>query len=213
MRTEDLIAALAGDLPPAPRGGVFRRLFLGLVGGAAVAFAALLVWRGLRPDLVEALGGYPFWMKWAFTASLCLAGFSLALRLARPDGRAGRVAWAALAPIGGLLVLAALELARTPVDDRLALLLGSSAAQCPWRILALAVPVYAGLLCAFRRLAPTRLVEAGFGAGLAAGAASATVYALYCQESAATFVVVWYSLGIFAAGAAGALTGPRLLRW
>lgn len=213
MQTDDLIAALAGDLPPTPRGAVARRLTLGLFGGEAIAFAVLLASLGLRPDLAQALGGYPFWMKWAFTIALCLAGFGLALRLARPDGRAGWLAWATVAPVGVLLVLALLELARTPVDGRLALLLGSSAAQCPWRILALAVPVYLGLLWAFRHLAPTRLVQAGFGAGLAAGAGSATIYALYCQESAATFVVVWYTLGIVGAGVIGALTGPRLLRW
>lgn len=213
MQTDDLIAALAGDLPPTPRSAVARRLAVGLFGGGAIAFAVLMLWLGLRPDLLQALGGYPFWMKWAFTLSLALAGFGLALRLARPDGRAGGLVWAAVAPVGVLLALALLELARTPVEGRLALLLGSSAARCPWRILALAVPVYLGLLWAFRRLAPTRLVQAGFGAGLAAGAASATIYALYCQESAATFVVVWYSLGIVGAGVIGALTGPRLLRW
>jgi hypothetical protein len=213
MRTDDLIGALAADVPPTPRSAVARRLALGLFGGGVIAFAALLASLGLRPDLAQALGGYPFWMKWAFTIAMVFAGFGLAIRLARPDGRVGWLAWAAVAPVGVLLVPALLELARTPVDSRLALLLGSSAALCPWRILALAVPVYLGLLWAFRRLAPTRLVQAGFGAGLAAGAASATIYALYCQESAATFVVVWYTLGIVGAGMIGAMTGPRLLRW
>lgn len=213
MRTDDLIAALAADLPPTRPGVVGRRLLIGLAGGGAAAVGLLLVGLGLRPDLAQALVGYPFWMKWAFTASLCLAGLGLATRLARPDGRPGRLVWATLTPVGILFLLALLELARAPVDQRLGLLLGQSAAQCPWRILALAAPIHAGLLWAFRRLAPTRLGWAGFGAGLTAGAASATIYALHCQESAATFVVVWYGLGILAAGAVGALTGPRLLRW
>lgn len=213
MRTDDLIAALAADVPVIPRGTAPLRLAVGLAAGAVGALAILLFWLGPRPDLATALLGYPFWMKWAFTGSMCLAGFGLAMRLARPGRAAGWLAVAPLIPVVALLALALIEIARTPADGRLVLLLGQSAAECPWRILALAAPVFLGLLWAFRRLAPTRLGLAGFAAGLAAGAASASVYALYCRESAATFVLVWYGLGMLVAGAVGALTGPRLLRW
>ena len=64
-----------------------------------------------------------------------------------------------------------------------------------------------------RGLAPTRPVRAGAAAGLLAGALAATAYTLHCPESQAPFLAVWYLLGILAPAAAGALVGPRLLRW
>jgi hypothetical protein len=46
-----------------------------------------------------------------------------------------------------------------------------------------------------------------------AGGVGATVYGLYCQETAAAFVATWYTLGVAACAAVGALLGPRILRW
>ena len=46
-----------------------------------------------------------------------------------------------------------------------------------------------------------------------AGGAGAAVYALHCPELDAPFLAVWYVLGILMPVAAGALLGPRLLRW
>jgi hypothetical protein len=80
-------------------------------------------------------------------------------------------------------------------------------------LLTLALPIFAGLLRSFRRLAPTRLRAAGAAAGLAAGAWAAAIYCLHCPEVSALFVLTWYSLGILLATAAGALLGPRLMRW
>ena len=36
---------------------------------------------------------------------------------------------------------------------------------------------------------------------------------LHCPEAAATFVLVWYTLGMVLAMVGGALLAPRLLRW
>jgi len=46
-----------------------------------------------------------------------------------------------------------------------------------------------------------------------AGGVGASVYGLHCPEMTAAFVVTWYSLGVAACAAVGALLGPRLLRW
>jgi hypothetical protein len=62
-------------------------------------------------------------------------------------------------------------------------------------------------------MAPTRLRLAGAAGGLAAGAAGALVYTLHCPELAAPFLASWYVLGMLIPTAAGALLGPRLLRW
>lgn len=90
---------------------------------------------------------------------------------------------------------------------------GASWKVCPWLVLTLAMPIFIGLLWSFRRLAPTRLREAGAAAGLAAGAWAATIYCLHCPEVSAIFVLTWYSLGILLAALAAAFLGPRLLRW
>ena len=50
-------------------------------------------------------------------------------------------------------------------------------------------------------------------AGLLAGAFGAWIYAFHCDESAAPFVIIWYTLGIAAIGALGGLLGRTLLRW
>jgi hypothetical protein len=115
-----------------------------------------------------------------------------------------------------VLLLAGLgigEFANAPAPERLAMLLGKSWKVCPLLLLTLAVPLFVGLLRSFRRLAPTRLRAAGAAAGLAAGAWAATIYCLHCPEVSALFVLMWYSLGILLAAGAGALVGPRFMRW
>lgn len=64
-----------------------------------------------------------------------------------------------------------------------------------------------------RQFAPTRPRAAGAAVGLVTASVAATLYGLHCPERAATFVVVWYSLGILLATLVGGLLGGRLLRW
>jgi len=110
-----------------------------------------------------------------------------------------------------MLALSALTLAQA--DQRLALLLGSSWSACPSLIALLSLPAFVLTLWAVKGLAPTRLRLAGAGAGMLAGAIGALVYLLYCPELAPPFLVVWYTLGMLIPAAAGAMVGPRLLRW
>lgn len=213
MRTEDLIASLSADLRPLPRHAVVRRLGGGVGLGGCAAFALLLLWLGLRPDLSQAAASSMFWMKLAFTFSIALASLVVVERLARPGAGPGQLWWCVAAPVALVAMMGAVQLAMAPQAARSAMWLGHSAAQCPVRIVILAAPVFVGLVWAFRRMAPTRLALAGFGAGLMAGSVGATVYALYCTENAAAFLATWYTVGILASGALGALLGPRLLRW
>jgi len=39
------------------------------------------------------------------------------------------------------------------------------------------------------------------------------IYSFHCDETAIPFLAVWYTLGIAAVGALGAVTGRSLLRW
>ena len=54
---------------------------------------------------------------------------------------------------------------------------------------------------------------AGFSAGCLAGAAAAGLYAIHCNETAAAFVVSWYTAGILLPALAGVFIGPRVLHW
>lgn len=213
MNTDQLIADLAADVRPVRRAAVARRLAVGVAAGVAVSLLLIAAKLGFRPDLDRAMLGASFWMKWGYTLSLAIGAIVATAQLARPDARRLRWLWLMAIPVTLLAGVGLLELARTPPGEWLAMWLGHSWKRCPWLVLMLAAPIFVGLLWSFRRLAPTRLRAAGATAGLAAGAFAATVYCLHCPEVSAIFVLTWYSLGIGLAAAAGALLGPRLLRW
>lgn len=213
MRTEDLIEALALDAPAQPAGFAGRRIGAAVLMGVAAAFVALMVWLGPRPDLAQAVRDAFFWIKLAYALSFAVAGVALVDRYGRPGGVGGRRWLLVFVPIGLLALIAVgASLGAGPAQLQRDWL-GHSWTLCPLRILSLAAPVFVAALWAFQKLAPTRLRLAGFAAGLMAGGAGAGVYCLACDESAALFVLTWYTLGIFACAAIGAVVGPRLLRW
>ncbi len=211
MKTDDLIARLSDE--PLRARPVEATLALALAGGALVALAAMLVWLQVRPDIAAAVATNAFWMKLAYAAALAALSFPVVARLARPDRLAGRWSIAIAAPVLMLLGLALYQLAQASQGDALHLVMGASANVCSLRIIALSTPVLAALLLSMRRLAPTRLAEAGAAAGVLAGAVGTVIYALHCDESAAPFVVVWYTLGIATVGLLGGFLGRTLLRW
>ena len=213
MNTDDLIAELARDVPKVSRHAVGWRLVAGLGIGMVVAAVVVVLALGIRPDLAVAMHGFAFWMKWTYTISLSILALAMTAGLARPDGGSMRWRWVLAVPVVLLAAVGVAELVRTPPADWLAMWLGQSWMVCPWIVLALAMPIFIGLLWSFQRLAPTRLRAAGAAAGLSAGAFAATIYCVHCPEVSAIFVLTWYSLGIGLAASLGALLGPRLLRW
>jgi len=213
MTTDDLIARLSADVPKVRRAATGWRLAIGLLFGALVAGIVVVATLGIRPDLHHAMRGFSFWMKGAYTLSLAAVALGMTAQLSRPDGGRLRRAWLLAVPVVVLVGVGIVELMRAPPGAWPGMWLGRSSMACPWIVLALAMPIFAGLLWSFRRLAPTRLRAAGAAAGLSAGAFAATVYCLHCPEVSAIFVLTWYSLGILLAAAIGALLGPRLLRW
>ncbi len=213
MRTDELVDLLArapaADVPaaPAPR-------YAAAAGAAAVgALLPLAALLGVRPDLAQAAGSPMFWVKFAFVASIAALALPANLRLARPGARLGALPALLAAIVVAMWTLAAVALARAPDGERAALVLGATWRVCPLAIAGLALPGFVAFLWAMRGLAPTRPARAGAAAGLLAGALAATAYTLHCPESQAPFLAVWYLLGILAPAAAGALVGPRLLRW
>lgn len=210
--TDSLIDSLVSDLRPLPRGAVPLRLTAGAFGGAAFALVMLLLLIGVRPDIVAAAGTPAFWAKAAYTIAVAAVALVAAARLARPDARTNHL-WLLPLPLFFYLPVALVEIARAKASDPLLLLLGHGWQECTPLILVLSLPVFGGLLWAFKRFAPTRPRLAGAVAGLCSSSVAAVVYGLHCQSSAAPFVVTWYTLAFVIASIAGALLGGRLLRW
>lgn len=213
MKTDDLVKLLAAGVAPVPASAVGRRFAVAMGWGLPGAVLLLLVTLGIRTDLAQAAGELMFWLKPAFAACLALAGLIATERLARPGMRLGLV-WAALAtPVLALWLVATVMLINAAPAHRADLILGDTWKECPFNIAFISLPLFAATLWALKGLAPTRLALAGASAGLLAGALGALVYALHCPESTAPFLAVWYVLGIAIPTLAGAVLGPRALRW
>lgn len=213
MKTDDLIASLSADLPPVRTGAVARRVALGLGLGALGSVAVMLAWLGPRPDLAQALATPMFWMKFGYAAATGLVLAGLLVRLAKPASSPGSLAAVAAIPFAIVAAMALVRFLQAPPDAHHAMLMGHTSMICPWRILAVGLPLLAGAVWALRGLAPTRLVMAGLVAGGCAGGLGAAIYGFACDETSAAFLAIWYTLGIVLVAGVGALSGSRLLRW
>jgi hypothetical protein len=213
MRTNDLVAMLATGAGAVAPNAAARRyaaaLGLGMLG-AALLLDILL---GVRRDFDAALLLPMFWVKFAFVVCVAAASLLVMLRLSRPGLRLAWVPGALAAPVLAMWVLAAFALMRANPAQRAGMFFGDTWTSCPFLVALLSAPVFASVLWATRGLAPTRLRLAGAAAGLLSGAVGALVYSLHCPELAAPFLGFWYLLGMLIPTAAGALLGPRLLRW
>lgn len=213
MKTEDLIEALSVDLPVAGRLQVQRRLLLALVAAGLLVLLGVGLWLGFREDLGSAMMGPGFWIKAAYTAALGVIGFWLLDRLGRPASpiRAPLVALACvLAAAAGFAIW---EFATMEEAERMPAVMGRSARECAPLILILSLIAAPFVFGAARGFAPMRPGAAGAAAGLLTAALATTLYGLHCPEHTASFVMVWYSLGIAVAVAAGAVIGRFLFRW
>lgn len=212
MRTDDLIAQLSTDLAPVRTGAVARILMLAAGLGIAASTALMLGHMGLRYDFDTAIASFGLWMKVTYTFALAGFGFWLVERAGRPGADMMRPMALLALPVLAIGLLAALQLS-APGADMHSMMMGNSSDVCAVNILLVAAPTLVAVFWALRQLAPTRLVLAGAGAGLFAGAAGATIYAFHCMEAAAPFIAIWYTLGIALTTAIGAALGRFLLRW
>jgi hypothetical protein len=212
MRTFDLIELLARDTRAIPPGAAARNLLLALVAGGGVSLALVVLGLHCQP-LEQAVRQSWFWMKAAYTGLLAMAAALTLKRLAVPGTRLRAAPSAVVLIVPAMTALAVVQILSAAPAGRLDLWLGHTWKICSPLILLLALPIYTALVLALRNLAPTHLTQTGAVAGLTAGALAATLYGLHCPEQAAAFVGTWYTLGIAAAGALGALSARWLLRW
>ena len=210
MKTDDLIEALALGLEPA-RPARPSPLWLSLA--LLVAAAGVLAVLGPRSDLSEAVTGANFWLKAAYTVALSAAALWWLDRLGRPGASARRPALALAAVVALAATAGAVELLRLPAELRLDDVLGWSWRECSLNILGATLASGPFVWLSARRLAPTRPALAGAALGTLSGGLAATAYGLHCPEATAAFVAVWYTLGVAAAAAVGAVVGRVALRW
>ena len=213
MTTNDLIQALAADVRPVMPGASAWRISGALLAGGFLCLLGMDASFGPPLRAVAQTGVPVFAVKLAYAIAMTAISASLLLVTGRPGERLGmRWAWL-LAPPLVVAAVAAMEANAATTGALATLFLGSTWQTCLIGVIVMSLPVFAALLWAFRRLAPTRLALAGFVAGICSGATASIIYALYCPETAASFMLAWYSLGMLVPGIAGALLGPRLLRW
>lgn len=213
MKTDDLIALLSTNPEPVDCNSVPRTLSLALAAGIAVALGIAFLGLGFRSDLTTTRALIFLAVKLAFAFGIVGLALLYLKRLARPGGERKFSPLIVALPFLILVLLAAVSLGSAPRAHWDKMIVGDEWLECVLSIPIIAIVPFAAAIWAVRKGAPTNLVRAGALAGLIAGGVSAIGYALHCTDDSLPFIAVWYGGTIVLCTLAGALLGPRLLRW
>lgn len=213
MKTRDLVTRLAADLKPVEPGAVSQQLYRALVVGFSGSTALLVALYGIRSDMPQLILTTMFWARLAFPLAVVFSATRLAERLGRPGAQLCPAGLAIALPVAAMLLATGGVLIATPPGYRLQLVLGTTWRTTVADVVLLSLPPLATALHAMKQLAPTRLMLAGAGAGLLAGAQALIVYSLYCAEMSIPFWGVWYVLSLVLTVGLGAVLAPVWLRW
>lgn len=213
MKTGDLINMLSINIEAVDHRLVLRVIAGAVAVGAVVALATALILLGSRTD-VWSTGAVGFMAtKLVFAVAVAALALRYLTRSARPTGTQ-RASMAVVAlPFVGIVGLAAISLAYAPAMHWQVMFMGDNWLECLLSIPIIAIVPFALVVWAVRQAAPTDLRLVGALAGLVAGGLSAAGYALHCTADSLPFVAIWYSGTIMVCTVAGAVLGPRLLRW
>jgi hypothetical protein len=206
--TDDLIRSLA-SAAGARRGASLQTAFA-VTGAASLACALLLVFSviGIRHDFADMAVGMPFWFKLAYTGSLVVGTFVVALYAATPGASA--TALYALAPAVIFLALGVIfDPTAFPIMGRT----NTAVAYCVSSILFLSLPAMFLTFVAMRKGAPTHPLLAGAVIGMLSTSVGAMAYTLACQNDGTAFVATWYTAACAIMAVIGAVVGHRVLRW
>lgn len=211
MRTERLIAELAASHRPVAD----PRLRVGAAIGAGwlAALAGMLVFFGAPLQELRHTGIAAFGIKIGYTFALAAFAAMAAIAAGRPGRRLlGPVMLIAM-PAIILALIAILEFSAATESGRAKMIAGTSYWDCVQSVVLASVPVFLGMVWAYRILAPTRLPLAGFLVGLSAGAAGAMAFSLYCHEASAAFLLAAYTPAMLVPAFIGAIAARPLFRW
>jgi hypothetical protein len=213
MKTDELITVLSTNVEPIDRRQLSREIVAAVILGTVVAIGSALTLPGIRTDLSAPNALTYFCAKIVFAAVIILAGTAYLLRLARPGvvspTTSALVPW----PPVAVASLATVSLVSAPLWHWHNMAMGDGWLECLVSIPIIAVVPFAAVVWAVRRMAPTDLARTGAVAGFVAGGMSAAGYALHCTDDSLPFIALWYGGAIVMCTLAGAVLGPRLLRW
>jgi hypothetical protein len=213
MKTNDLVTLLSSNHEPVDHRLVARTLYVALGAGSVVSLGIMFIGLGVRSDLTTVQALIFLAVKLLFAVGIVSLASVYLIRLARPGGEHKNPSFLIAIPFLVITLLAAISLWLAPSshwDNRIR---GGGWLECLVSIPIIAVIPFAIAIWAVRKAAPTDLARTGAVAGLAAGGVSAMAYALHCADDSFPFVAVWYGGMIVLCTVAGAILGPRLLRW
>ncbi|MEM8698904.1 MAG: NrsF family protein [Pseudomonadota bacterium] len=202
MKTEDLIAQLAGDRPE-PVASAFYGVGLLLIAMLATMGLSVLLY-GVRSD--GPTGGAWSVTIWAVLGIMALVS-ARRMRLPEPPQ------WlAVLAPFAGLLLLL-LVLTGIAYSEGAALVRADHLIHCLQTVGLLAVMPFFAVSFLLRRGAPASPLMAGAMAGLVAGSVGALAYSISCPINDPMASLSAHTLTVLIIAALGALIGTRLYAW
>jgi hypothetical protein len=190
-----------------------RTFGVALAASSVLAVGIALVGLGFRPDLTTTRALIFLLLKLLFAAAVVGIASVYLARLARPGGEQRISSISMVAPFAAIILLAVVSLGLAPSSHWDMMVTGGEWLECLVSIPVIAIVPFATAIWAVRRAAPTNLARTGAFAGLVAGGVSAMAYALHCTDDSLPFVAVWYGGTIVLCTLAGAVLGPRLLRW
>ena len=213
MKTDELIEMLGTNIEPIKGGQLRNVLLIALAVGALAAFCLMLAILGVPANALSGQGFPMELLALAFTLGLAATGANFLIRAARP----GEVGHRPLLAVG-LLFLAIFSAGAVALMLTHPAAWGGMLFEPQWRACLICIPLFAALpftslIWALRKGAPTDLMRTGAITGLVAGALSAAVVALHHPAGSIPFIALWYGGPIVLCAVAGALLGPRLLRW
>lgn len=213
MKTDQLIDVLSTNVERVDTARVSRNLQLAIVGGLILALIIGLAALGIRWDLKEPTVFGFLTFKVGFGVAVVLVGSHYLIKHARPGGETRSWVFLTAVPFAAVIALAGLSLISAPASHWDHLMVGEGWLDCLLSIPVIAVVPFAVIMWAVRMAAPTNLIRTGALAGLVAGGTSSMAYALHCTDDSLPFVALWYGGTIALCTIAGALLGPKLLRW
>jgi hypothetical protein len=210
--TDALIRDLSADLPPVRRRSV-RWEIGALVALGGLELALILMSGHMRHDMGRVILS-PF-MIWKMSSLAVLAGLSctIAMRSFAPPATSRRdwllmAGLAAIAIIAGAITTPESEASRSLIE-RLDPVCG---VVCAGAIFVLSAPIVALLAVLMRRAAPVQPRRSALAAGLAASTIGALVFTACCPMNDPLYIIVWYSAGVAAVGAAARWLLPLRFR-
>ena len=207
------VNALSMQPPKGDRHEATYRMAIGLALGAAGAGALLILVNGfVGPGAQGSEFDTPVW-KIAYSVALAVSALVVTMQFAAPETRANRRHLLAFVPVAMMAMIAMTELFSSPPETWLRLMFGYGVTSCVTTIFIISPPIFVSMFWSFRRFAATDYKAAGAAIGALSGAIAGALYAAVSGDTPACFVFIWYSVSVAATTFAGALAGPRFLRW